>query len=264
MRGVGILTVAVLLSLASLAAFAEEGDARPAVVPYRPTISTPAQLSVPGWLEGELGGLYAKSRDVEDGSARRASVPYTLKYAFTDDWGLRVGGELLVHATDADGTRATGFGDTAVVAKRRFAIDESSAFGVEIGAAFATARRGLSTGSGRTDWSANLIHSADSGAWHTDLNLINTRLGVHDEGRSRLQTVAAAAASHPIDDRWGATAEWSGSRQHGAHGTAQVLGALTWSARRDLVFDVGGARGLNHATPTWQAFVGATVLLGRL
>ena len=43
----------------------------PSVTPYRPSVSTPAALSAPGWLEVEAGVLRSRSDD----PARRDSVP---------------------------------------------------------------------------------------------------------------------------------------------------------------------------------------------
>ena len=243
---------------------AAAADDRPAAVPYRPTVSTPAALSAPGWLEAEVGAVFIRDQHVDDGEVRRSGVPYTLKLAFTDDWGLRIGGDGVVHVAEADGLRSTGGGDTGVVAKRRFAVDESSAFGVELGVLFATARRGLDAGSGRTDWSLNGIYSADLGAWHADVNLAGTRPGARQAGQSRLQALAAIAVSHPLGEDWTVEGEIAGARQRGVAGTAQVLGALAWAVRRDVVFDLGAARGLNRASPTWQAFGGVTVVVGRV
>ena len=256
----GLLLLGGLLGAATRA----EADERPEAVPYRPTVSTPAALSAPFWLEGEFGGLLQHVRDGDDGGAHRGSVPYTLKLAFSEDWGVRVGGEAVVLATNADGSKAWGFGDTALVGKRRFAIDDVSACGLELGVLLPTARRGLESGTGKPDWSANGIYSADFAGWHGDVNLSGTRAGARHAGQSRLQELAALAVSRPIGDRWTAEAEWSGTRQHGAHGTAQLLAAMSWAIRRDLVFDVGTARGVNRATPTWQAFGGVTVVMGRI
>lgn len=246
------------------AARAADDSDKPDAVPYRPTVSTPAALSAPGWLEGEFGGFLIRNRHADDGVDRRTSIPYTLKYAFTDDWGLRVGGEAYAHGRNGDGSTDSGFGDTMLVAKRRFAIDQASAFGLEVGAAFPTARSALQTGSGKTDWSLNGIYSADVGAWHADVNLVNTRLGAKSEGQSRLQTLGAFALSRPVSERWTAAAELSGTRQRGAPGTAQFLAAMSVALRRDLVVDFGAAHGLNRASPTWQAFAGVTLVLGRL
>ena len=258
-----VASVIALLAAASGAVQAADEE-RPAAVPYRPTVSTPAELGAPGWLEGEVGGLLIRNRHVDDGNERRASVPYTLKYAFTDDWGVRIGGESFAHVRNADGTTDSGFGDTALVLKRRFAIDRASAFGLELGAVFPTAKPALQVGSGKTDWSLNGIYSADIGAWHADVNLVNTRLGGRSEGQSRLQMLGAVAVSRPVSDRWTAEAEVSGTRQHGAPGTAQFLAAMSLEVRRDLVVDFGVAHGLNRASPTWQAFAGMTMVLGRL
>lgn len=263
-RGTAIRTVALCALLMGRPVHAAGEVERPDAVPYRPTVSTPAALSSPGWLEGEFGGLLLRDRAGDAPGDRRASAPYTLKYAFTEDWGVRVGGEAFVHLRSDDGSRDAGFGDTAIVAKRRFAIDPASAWGLELGAAFATARPALQIGSGKTDWSLNGIYSADLGAWHADANLLNTRLGARAAGQSRLQTLGALAVSRPVSDQWTAEAEWSGTRQRGASGTAQFLGALSRELRRDLVIDFGAARGLNHASPSWQAFAGVTVVIGRL
>jgi hypothetical protein len=73
---------------------------RPAVTPYRPSVSTPAALSAPGWLEAEAGFL----RVGNSGVNLRESFPYSLKLAFSADWGIV--GEL-------SGTRQRGADPTA-------------------------------------------------------------------------------------------------------------------------------------------------------
>src|SRR5690349_17980857 len=78
-------------------AFAQAAtDDQPSVTPYRPSVSTPAALSAPGWLEIEGGALFARGT----GDTRRDSLPYTLKLAFSPDWGVRLGGEAWVRQTD--------------------------------------------------------------------------------------------------------------------------------------------------------------------
>ena len=81
----------LLLALLACASVAHADDSGgPAVVPYRPSVSTPAQLSAPGYLELEAGGLRATG---PDRGVARTTLPYTLKLAFTPDWGVRVGGD---------------------------------------------------------------------------------------------------------------------------------------------------------------------------
>ena len=50
--------VATVLALAAFPAGAASTDDSPAAVPYRPSVSTPAALSAPGWLEVEAGFLH--------------------------------------------------------------------------------------------------------------------------------------------------------------------------------------------------------------
>jgi hypothetical protein len=257
------LAAAAALVCSPLAARAADEE-KPEATPYRPTVSTPATLSAPGWLEGEFGGLDIDDRDHASGTPRRASIPYTFKYAFSEDWGIRVGGEAWVRAHRDDGSPENGIGDTSLVAKRRFAVDEASAFGLEIGLLAPTARRALQLGSGKPDWSANGIYSVDFAGWHADVNALETRMGAHDTGSSRWQSLAAAALSHPLGPRWTMAGEISATAQRGQAGAAQVLGAASYALHRDCVLDIGAARGLNRASPTWQTFTGVTVVIDKL
>ena len=257
----------VVLAVASLLAAldaATADDARPEAVPNRPTVSTTADLSAPGWLEGELGGLYLHDRHPDADPARRASLPYSLKLAFSREWGVRIDGEAGVRRTAADGTHEGSFGDTTFVLKRRFEIGDASAAGLELSTTTPTARPGLGTGSGKPDYSIDGIYSVDLGDWHTDINLLGTRVGAIGRDEGRWQTLGAFGLSRRLGDRWGVVAEMSGTRRSGVPGTAQVLGALTCSVERSVVIDFGIAHGLNRATPTWQAFVGVTAVLARV
>jgi hypothetical protein len=226
------------------------------VLPYRPSVSTPAQLPVPGQLEFELGGLSSGEPD-----GHRASLPYTFKLAFNRDWGVLVEGDAFVSAHTENG-RVRGIGDTSLVLKRAFIVDDATAFGLELAARLPTARDGI--GSGKTDWTANAIYSQDFGKLHLDLNLNETRLGAPDPGASRMQAGASAAFSHEVGERWTATAEWSGTHNPGAPSTAQVLAALSYAPSKNLVVDVGFTHGLNPGSPRWSFFAGFVAPLARL
>lgn len=248
---------ATALACSAAASFAQAA-AGPAVTPYRPSVSTPAALSAPGWLEVEAG----LAREGGEPGARRDSLPYTLKLAFTEDWGIRVGGDALVSQRELAGGRTRGTGDTGVVLKRRFAIDDASAFGLEAGATFPTGRTGIS--SGKTDVMVNGIHSADLGAWHTDLNLALTRVGAvgADEGRGQL--LWAASLSRAIDARWGAVVELAGTRQRGVESGAQLLGAVSYNVSPVLTLDAGAARSIRSGQRDWSIFTGFTWLAAKL
>jgi hypothetical protein len=248
---------AVALGLAMLGA--AEAD-EPGVTPYRPSVSTPAALSAPGWLELEAGLLRAQA----SAAGTRASVPYTLKLAFSTDFGVRVGGEALVRADDPQGERVTGIGDTSLVLKQRWPLNDHAAVGLEFGGSFATARARLGSGSGGTDLSVNTIYSADLGRLHTDVNLLFTRLARFGPDQGRVQTLWAAALSGALTGRWGWVGELSGTRQRGADRGAQWLGAVSFSPVRRVTWDAGVAKGLAAGSTSWSAFLGGTALLGRV
>jgi hypothetical protein len=250
------LTLFAFLPLALLGLAAHAADDT-GVTPYRPSVSTPAQLPVPGQLELELGGLATQS-----GAGRRNSLPYEFKLAFSSEWGVLLGGDAFVSMHDAGGARQRGIGDTMLVLKRAFVIDDATAFGLELGAKLPTARDTI--GSGKTDWTLNTIYSKDLGKMHMDANLNETHLGAHEYGTSDMQTGASVSFSTQIDAHWSATWEVSGTRSRGAASTAQWLAALSYAPSRTIAVDFGVARGLNNASPDWSLFTGVVVPLGRL
>jgi hypothetical protein len=252
---------ALMTVMPASASAATADDETPAATPYRPSVSTPAALSAPGWIEIEAG----LEHDHDGAVARRDSVPVTVKLAFTPDWGVRVGADAWVHARD-DVSSASGLGDTSVVVKRRFAIDNDSAFGLEAGVTLPTAAHsGLGSGSGKPDWELNTIYSADfASVWHSDVNLAATRLGGHEEGTERTQWLFAAALSRALDERWNVVGELSGTHQGGVEGTRQLLVAASYNVSRRFVVDAGAARSVRAGAPVWSAFTGFTWLATRL
>jgi hypothetical protein len=254
------LLAAVLVGCNEPARADSAAQVAPEVTPYRPSVSTPAALSAPGWLEAELGVMHAQV--VSQGW--RDSVPYTLKLAFNEDWGIRFSGDALVQGQFPDGRVVRGMGDLAFVLKRRFALDEHSALGLELGVSSPTARAQLHDGSGATDYNVNGIYSADVGPLHTDVNLTLTRFGATTPGTGRSQALWAVAVSGNLDSRWGLVGEFSGTREAGAAATGQFLLAASCSAGNAITWDLGVARGLTVATPPWQAFAGVTFLVARI
>jgi hypothetical protein len=249
------LTGLALGALCSVA-HAADADDTDAITPYRPSVSSPAQLPVPGQLEVELGGLHARSDDT-----RRSSLPYAFKLAFNKEWGVVVGGEAHVWARDDSG-KAQGLGDTTLVLKRAFLVDDASAFGVELGAKLPTANDDI--GSGRADYTLNTIYSRDIGPVHMDANLNATRLGVFDDGTGRTQLGASASFSGALSDHWGLTGEVSGTHRSGAANGTQLLTALTYSPSKRLTFDFGVARAFRPTPATTQVFAGVVFPLAKL
>ncbi|MEP7139634.1 MAG: transporter [Caldimonas sp.] len=253
-----LVVAAIGLAAALRPALAWASDDEPAAVPYRPSISTPAALSAPGWIEIEAGVQH----EHDGAGAYRDSLPATIKLAFSPDWGVRLGADAWVRQRDGVGTRLSGAGDTSLVVKRRFAVDDANAFGLEAAALVPTASRGL--GEGRAGYGVNAIYSGDFGRWHTDLNVVATRLGHADAGTSRLQWLGAASLSTSLDERWGVGAEVSGTNQRGVDATRQLLVATSYNVSKRLVLDAGLARSLRAGAPQWSAFTGFTWTATRL
>lgn len=247
----GVAAGTLLLMTAARAA----DDFEP-ITPYRPSISSPAQLPAVGQLEFEFGGLRVRSDD-----ATRSSTPYLFKLAFSRQWGLLVGGEAHVWQRDASG-RAQGLGDTVLTLKRAWIVDEASAFGMEFGAKLPTANDTI--GSGKADYTVNTIYSRDFGPLHMDANLNATRFGQVDAGTSRTQWGASASFSTSLSEQWGITGELSGTRRSGADHGMQVLTALTYSPSKLLTFDIGVARAARPTPATTTLFAGVVFALAKL
>lgn len=163
---------------------------------------------------------------------------------------------------NADGSTLSGLGDAAVIIKRRFALEEHTAFGLEAGVNLPAAKDGL--GSGKTDYVITGIYSVNLGVFRANLNLSATRLGQVGDGESRMQTAWAASVSRPFGERWGVAGELSRTLRKGAPSTAQFLLAESYSYSKRFVFDTGTAIGLNHASPDWSVFAGMTMLIGKI
>ena len=247
---------AVALAGAAIAASAADQDDADAITPYRPSVASPAQLPLAGQLELELGGLRTRSSE-----ARRSSLPYQFKLAFSPEWGVLIGGEAQVWARDG-GASSRGVGDTSLVLKRAWIVDDASAFGMEVGAKLPTANDTI--GSGKADYSVNTIYSRDIGPAHIDANLNATRLGLVDPGSARTQFGASVSVSTELSERWGLTGEISGTRRTGADSSVQVLAALTFSPNKRLTFDVGLARGVRPVPAATSVFAGVVFPITRL
>ena len=248
-----VLHAAVLLAGMAPGLAAADDDA---ITPYRPSVSSPAQLPAAGQLELELGGIHLRA-----GDARRTGLPYQLKLAFNADWGVLLGGEAQVWQYDGvDHVR--GVGDTSVTLKRAFVVDEASAFGIEFGVKIPTAKDTI--GSGKTDYTVNTIYSRDLGVVHMDANLNATRLGLVDAGTTRTQFGLSASFSTPLSAQWGLTGELSGTHRGGVDNALQVLAALAYSPTNRLTFDIGVARSPRPSPASTSVFAGVVVPITKL
>jgi len=239
---------------------AQAEDKEAAATPYRPTVSNPAELPEPGWLELELG--WQRIRGGSD--TRRDSMPLTAKLAFSEDWGVLVGTEAGIRRTDLDNNFFTGMGDTTMLLKHRLGgeSEKNGAWGIEAGVKASTAKDTL--GSGKSDYLVNLIYSIDGLGNRLDLNLNGTRIGAVGEGEGRTQYGWAAALSRALDDNWTVFGEVSGAYRRATPAASQLMAGASYNVSKRVVVDAGMARGLSSAAQDWTAFVGVTVLTARL
>ena len=253
-RALPVVAIAALCVAGS--AVAQSPEESPAVVPYRPSVATPADLPAPGWPELEAGYAWAKG----GGSDRSQSSPVTFKLAWNENWAVLIGTNVYQWQRADDGSTAHSGGDTGLALKYKLPIDEHLALGAVFGVVLPTARPPI--GSGATDWYLNSIASLDYPGIHVDVNAAGAHLGAVDSGQGPWQGGWAVAASHPLNEQFGITGEFSGLVQRGTSAQTQILGALNYNVSRALVLDVAATSGLSRAAPTWQLMAGMTVQLG--
>lgn len=255
MQGAGVILAACMVMVTS--ANAEEHE--PSVTPYRPTVSNPADLSEPGWLELEMGF----QRITGGGDKQRDSIPLLAKLAFTENWGILVGSEAGVRRTDTSDELFSGNGDTTFLIKHRIpTASEGAAWGIEAGYKSPTAPDTI--GSGKSDTIVNGIYSTDIAENHIDLNLGATHLGAVADGEGNTQYGWAASVSRNLNDKVGVFGELSGTSRSAAAPQAQLMAGATYNWSKRVVLDAGAAWGLNKASQDWTAFAGLSVLLGKL
>lgn len=184
-----------------------------AATPYRPTVSNPAQLPVPDWLEIEAGLQHSREPD-----GHQQSLPYLLKLAFTDRFGILLGGDAYLSSPDDSGARQNGVGDTSLTLKGALPISKSTMLGLELGSTLASSPAGI--GNNQPDYTANGILSTDLASYHLDLNANATRLG-DPAGAGRVQGGWAASLSRGFGEALNGAAEFSGTVQHHAAPTTR-------------------------------------------
>jgi len=238
-------------------AFAAESE--PAAKPYRPTLSNPADLSVPGWLELEFG-----TQRIKGGEDKwRDSYPVLAKLAFSENWGVLLGSELAVQRTDISDQVFKGNGDTLFVIKHRIpTATDGSAFGIELGYKSPTANDTI--GSGQPDQILNGIYSTEIAGHDIDLNIGVTHVGGVADGIDANLYSWAVAAGRNLNEQWGVFGELSGTGQQGNSATSQFMAGCTYNLSKRVVLDAGASAGLTPASQEWTLFAGVTALLGKV
>ncbi len=233
----------------------------PQATPYRPTLSNPAQLPVPGYVEMEMGWQSLKEKATDD---YLHSVPYLFKLAFSDYIGLLIGGEALIVKDFDQGSTLAGIGDLTPLLKFKVpsSPQSASAFGLEVGARIPTAPETLSRQ--QTDYLVTGIYSSGIGALGIDLNLGYTRLGGAPGGGGKNQLFWAASTAYGLTEQWSVAGELAGTVRRDVKPFTQLLTSTSYFFSPRFVGDTGIAFGLNGASQEWTLFAGMTILLGKV
>jgi hypothetical protein len=248
--------VSLAMYFSSLPVFAREVR----VTPYRPTVTNPAALSEPGWIELEAGVAARNGKD----NSRQSSLPYLAKFAVAPDFGVLFGGDAFVAQVAPDNTRVSGMGDTTLLLKHRFVsdTDPATAWGCEYGFKSPTAAKNL--GSGKSDLVLNGIYSRDISGHTLDINFNVTKLGEASANESAYQYGWSGTVFRPVGGKWGAMAEISGIARNGALPQNQLLVATNYEWSPRLVLDTGLSAGISSGSHRVTWFAGMSMLLGQV
>jgi hypothetical protein len=253
-----LLTSILMVSIAGRAlAQQAPGSDVPAANPGRPTVSTPATLTPQGYLQFETGVLSAWTSPE---FSSRTSMNEVVKFAVTRRIEFLAGFEPVAHSrvasvssSDAGGTSLgvqtmlfKGEGATPTLAASYFhSVYSGNAPDLDIGS---------STNS------VLLLASADVKGFHYDANAFFNEV-VSNPVR-RAQFGQSLSVSHPVSSKFVLSGEIWHFTQPFLHGNALGnLWAVSYSASKNLVFDVGFQHGLTSTSTHWEVFAGFTYLL---
>lgn len=258
-----MLSRPLLLSL--LVATALVAQEAPILVnPNRPTFATPSLTTQPGVLELEWGLQRVLLRD--EGITH--GTPTLLKLGLLRDFEVRFSDPGLMRIAPAGASAQHGLGDATVALQWCFTHD--GLFGMDhalqVSHKFPTANVEKGLGSGRADDGIALFLSRDYGAFHLDVNLLQSWLGRPLEaggGRER-QPAATASLSLAMDERWSLTCEvYTLAPALGQGRISSNLWCASYKVSPRLVLDAGVDLGHTQAAPRHTVFAGLTCGQGR-
>lgn len=225
--------------------------------PGRPTVSTPATLTPVGYLQFETGVLVAEhSPDLPS----QWSFNEVMKFSPGKRLELVLQSQPFAHSdlgpitTKNPGDVSLGLQAVLVPGNERRPTLSVSYFR----RVFGGTAPDLDIGSNRQ--SALVLLSTDIVRFHVDTNAIfNEQI---DNARHRAQFGQTLSISHDLPRHFGLGGElWHFTQPFQQGHAAGFLFGPTYTARKNLVFDVGFNRGLTSTSTRWEAFWGFTYLL---
>ena len=229
----------------------------PEANPGRPTVSTPATLTPIGYLQFETG--FTPGFDSPEFSARY-SLNEVIKLAIASRLELIVAAEPIVHFT-AEGSTGNRVGDIFIGGQGVLYHGEEA----KPTLAVSYSHRLYDGGAPEFDLgsptnSVLILASADVKRFHYDANVFFTEL-VQGPVR-RGQFGQSLTISHSFMRRFTLSGEiWHFTQPFIQSSAVGNLWAVSYSARKNLVFDTGFNYGLTSTSTSWEAFVGVTYLL---
>ncbi|MDE2126881.1 MAG: hypothetical protein KGJ62_09855 [Armatimonadetes bacterium] len=249
------------------AAFAQSPGGKaspPAVNPGRPTVTDPASLTAPGWLETEFGGQDNWDR------GELWSTPVVFKLTMKNqrvEYRLSSDGLLIVpHGADA-------IGNTYLAGEYLFRDQQH--FGWDLTARYTltlpTAPSGF--GSRKVDHAILLLASRDFAhshhgdvTAHVDLNMGVADLARQSAGGRDTELLGTASFTFPLPGgRWQYTNELVyQSPIAGQRSQVTTMHGVSYAVHAWDVYDVALQWQLHGDGPVWQLLFGRTFFLGRL
>ena len=231
--------------------------AGPDANPGRPTVSTPATLTPVGYLQFETG---ATSANHSPEFSSRSSFAEVIKFSVHPRLELLASAEPLVHYR-AEGRTANGVAEVFLGAQAVLRHGESAKPTVSASYFHRVYDGGVPEFDfGSPANSFLLLASADVKGFHYDANAMFNEL--IDGSVRRAQFGQSLTISHPLKGKFTLSGEiWHFTQPLLRANTVGNLWAVSYAARKTLVFDAGFNHGLTHTATRWEAFLGFTYLL---
>jgi hypothetical protein len=253
-----IVLIALLMFLTARPVSAQsKGPDTPEANPGRPTVSTPATLTPVGYLQFETG--LTPAFDSPEFSSRY-SLNEVIKLAVVPRLQVIVASDPIVHFT-SEGSTGNRVGDIFLGAQGMLYHGE----GVKPTLAVSYSHKLYDGGAPEFDYGSptnSLIFLASAGVkgFHYDANVFFTEL-VQGPVR-RGQFGQSLTISHPFLHRFTLSGEiWHFTQPFLQSNAVGNLWAVSYSARSNLVFDVGFNHGFTSTSTSCEAFFGVTYLL---
>ncbi|MBS1814392.1 MAG: hypothetical protein JSS87_05920 [Acidobacteria bacterium] len=256
-----LIFAALFIFVSSAIAQDQFEDGKPVAFPGRPTISNPAYIPAPGYLQFEQGVQItagAPGVDTQIGINQSTKIALNHRLLVVSQWQP-------ITRTVTTGASETDQGDFALGAQLLITKNHPEgsykptlAVGYQRTVHAGTAPDFDAAGNRN---SVVLFASGKLGPLDYDANfLFNEQVNGPDV--RRLQTGQAIAFSKDITRKLSGSGEiWHFTQPFDHDHAVGTLWALNYTAKPNLVFDAGISRGLTHNSAHWYGFFGCTYLL---